>query len=49
MRRKYLTILFPVVLIVTTWGLAGKLGVAEEHHGHKAYHHGHEHYEKKHR
>ena len=40
MRRRFLTILFPAVLIVFTWGLVGDLGVAEEHHGHKAHHGG---------
>jgi len=40
MRRRFLTILFPAVLIVTTWGLTGELGIAEEHHGHKAHHGG---------
>ncbi len=43
MCRRFLTILFPTVLgvlIVSTWGLVGELGVAEEHHGHKAHHGG---------
>ena len=40
MRRRFLIILFPVELIVSIWGLLGELGVAEEHHGHKAHHGG---------
>jgi hypothetical protein len=40
MRRRFLIILFPPVLIVSIWGLLGELGVAEEHHGHKAHHGG---------
>jgi hypothetical protein len=40
MHRRFLTILFPAVVIVTTWGLAGELGLAEEQHGHKAHHGG---------
>jgi hypothetical protein len=40
MRRRFLAILFPQVIIVATWGLMGDLGVAVEHHGHKAHHGG---------
>ena len=40
MRRRFLTILLPAVLIVTAWGSVGEIGIAEEHHGHKAHHGG---------
>jgi hypothetical protein len=40
MRRRVLSILFPALLIFSTWGLVGELGVTEEHRGHKAHHGG---------
>jgi hypothetical protein len=40
MHRRFLTVLFPAVLIVTAWGLVGELGLTEEQHGHKAHHGG---------
>jgi hypothetical protein len=40
MFRRFQTILFLAVLIVSTWGLVGELGAAEEHHGNKAHHGG---------
>jgi hypothetical protein len=40
MRRRFLTILFPAVLIVTIGGLVSGLGIGEERHGHKAHHGG---------
>jgi hypothetical protein len=40
MCTRFLTIVFLTVVIVATWGLVGDLGVAEEHHGHKAHHGG---------
>jgi hypothetical protein len=40
MRRRFLTILLTAVVIIFMWGLVGELGVAEEHHGHKAHHGG---------
>jgi hypothetical protein len=40
MRRRFLIILLPAVLIVTIGGLVSELGIAEEHHGHKAHHGG---------
>jgi len=40
MLRRFRTILLPALLIVTTWGLVGELGVTEEHRGHKAHHGG---------
>jgi hypothetical protein len=40
MRRRFLTVLVPAMLILNTWGFLGGLGVAEDHHGHKAHHGG---------
>jgi hypothetical protein len=40
MRRRFLSILLPALLIVTAWGSVGEIGIAEEHHGHKAHHGG---------
>jgi hypothetical protein len=40
MRRRFLSILLPALLIVTACGSVGEIGIAEEHHGHKAHHGG---------
>jgi len=40
MRRRLLSVMFLLGLIVTGWGFVGPAAAAEEHRGHKAYHDG---------